>query len=32
MLYLIDQEGIIRGKDLRGEELRQAVETLLRGG
>jgi len=31
MLYLIDQEGIIRGKDLRGEELRQAVETLLRG-
>ncbi len=31
MLYLIDQEGIIRGKDLRGEELRQAVQALLRG-
>jgi len=31
MLYLIDQEGIIREKDLRGEELRQAVQALLRG-
>ncbi len=31
MLYLIDREGIIRGKDLRGEELHQAVQALLRG-
>ena len=31
MLYLIDQEGIIRGKDLRREELLQAVQALLRG-
>ena len=31
MLYLIDQEGIIRGKDLRGEELLQAVQALFRG-
>jgi len=31
MLYLIDQESIIREKDLRGEELRQVVQALLRG-
>jgi len=31
ILYLIDQESIIREKDLRGEELRQAVQALLRG-
>ncbi len=32
MLYLIDQEGIIRGKDLRGEELLQSVQALLNKG
>jgi len=29
MTYLIDRKGIIHGKGLRGEDLRQAIETLL---
>ena len=29
MSYLIDHEGIIRGKGLRGEMLREAIEALL---
>jgi len=29
MSYLIDQEGIIRGKSLRGDDLKQAIDKLL---
>ena len=29
MSYLIDKEGIIRGKGLRGEQLLQAIDALL---
>ena len=32
MIYLIDEEGIIRGRDLRGDDLIEAVDRLLDAG
>ena len=30
-IYVLDGEGVIRYKDLRGRELQEAVEVLLKG-
>ena len=32
MSYLIDREGIIRGKSLRGDDLKKGIDQLLGGG